>query len=93
MERVYKYTLEVKDSQVVKMPMHAKILTAQAQYDEVCIWALVDPDLDEEDRTIRIHGTGHLIENAEKLVYIGTIQLEKGHFIDFGHVFEEVEDV
>lgn len=88
---IYKYKLEIRDNQTVNMPHGSKILTAQVQGDDVCLWALVDPDQSlTDDRKIRIHGTGHLIKGADKLKYISTIQMHDGRLIF--HVFEDLSD-
>jgi len=48
---IWKYQLEVTDNQIVKMPKDAEILSVQTQNEEVCLWALVIPNNDKEDRT------------------------------------------
>ncbi len=87
---VWKYRLEVADEQVVEMPANARILTVQAQFDEPCLWALVDPDLTAMDRrTILITGTGHRREDlASHVNYLGTLQIAMG--LHVFHVFEDV---
>ena len=41
---IYKYTLGIVDQQNVTLPRGAKVLTAQVQYRELQLWALVDPN-------------------------------------------------
>lgn len=83
--RVYKYPIKITDKQSVEMPLSGKILTAQMQGDQLCLWALVDPDNDWEGyRIIYVHGTGHPIKE-ENLKYIATVQTRGLVF----HVFEE----
>lgn len=70
--RIYKYALQVCDTQLVMMPAGAKILDFQIQADEWCIWALVDDTVVMAEVTIHVRGTGHPI--PEHVRYIGTAQ-------------------
>lgn len=82
MNRIYKYPLSVTDEQVVLLPTGAQILTVQAQCDNVCLWAMVNPTSpNSEAITIRIHGTGHEISDPERLEYINTFQLYNGKLV------------
>jgi hypothetical protein len=87
---VWKFPLKADDAQIVAMPANAHILTVQMQYAEPCIWALVNPEMPFEERTILIAGTGHEREDLDGLVnYIGTFQMDGGGLIF--HVFERVD--
>ena len=90
MKRVFKYLLDVTDLQDVRLPQGAKILTAQMQGDQLCLWALVDQDALHltEWRRIRIAGTGHEIE-ADSIKYISTVQLHGGALVY--HIFEVLQ--
>lgn len=81
---IYKYPIDIRDEQLVKMPKDAKILTVQMQGDNPTLWALVDEKAEKEYRKIRIIGTGHPIPDADSLTYIGTIQER----MFLWHVFE-----
>ena len=81
---IYKYPLEIIDSQFLELPFNAKILTVQIQESKPQLWALVDPDYETEKRNIRIYGTGHHINQHLKLKYISTIQINSLVF----HIFE-----
>lgn len=84
---IYKYELKLKDNQTIELPGRAKILTVQVQYHtNIVLWALVNPELPTEKRSIRIIGTGHKINNNESLKYISTIQMEGGSLV--WHIFE-----
>ncbi|MFA5392497.1 MAG: hypothetical protein WC306_02255 [Candidatus Paceibacterota bacterium] len=84
---IYKYTIPVLDYFFLKLPLGAKILSVQEQYDRPQIWALVDPQNPTETRNFRLAGTGHPIKEAKEILnFIGAFQLEKGTFI--GHLFE-----
>ena len=84
---ICKYTVPVVDYFFLDLPLGAKILSVQEQYDRPQIWALVDPQNPKETRNFRLVGAGHPIkEEKEILNFIGAFQLEKGTFVS--HVFE-----
>jgi hypothetical protein len=84
---IWKYPLIVTDKQIVAMPAGAKILSVQTQGGVLCLWAMVSPSNPLTDRIIFIFGTGHQIEDAENLAFIGTFQVDGGRFVF--HVFEK----
>lgn len=89
MLRVYKYRLALRDKQQVQLPAGAASLSVQEQNGELCLWALVDPaEKKTETRTFRVHGTGHDINAADLVGYIGTVQQSALSLV--WHVFEVV---
>jgi len=87
---VWKFVLatiptDVRDRQVLEMPVGAQMLTVQMQDDLLCLWALVDPNAPRASYTFRIAGTGHNIEE-EKLLYIGSVLLFNDTIVF--HVFQ-----
>jgi len=86
MQTIYKYSLNITDSQVTSMPKDAQILTAQTQNDCLCLWALVDTEKPNTDRVIRIYGTGHPT-CVDDFYYVSTVQT-RGGFV--WHIFEEI---
>lgn len=84
---IYKYELKITDEQIVQLPFNAQILTVQMQGDMCCLWALVEPMNELEERTIYIHGTGHPIKDTKKYKYINTFQIT--HLGLVFHVFEK----
>lgn len=89
MKKIYKYPIEIQDEQVVLLPTGAKILTVQTQSGKVFLWAMVNPTMPNDMAvTIRIFGTGHTIQDADRLEYIGTIQMCGGALVF--HVFKVV---
>lgn len=76
MKRIYKYPIPVTDESTLELPEDAEILTFQAQDGKPYIWALVDPTRQLEIVSFRLFGTGHPVENADTLEYVGTIQIE-----------------
>lgn len=85
-QRIFKYPLEVTDSQVIDMPRGARILCVQVQRGQPCIWALVDDDVEPTRREIHMRGTGHNCNGVDALRYIGTFQMHDGSLVF--HAFE-----
>ena len=84
---VYKYELEITDEQTIRLPFNAELLTVQMQGDKCCLWALVDPRNELNERTICIYGTGQPIPNEIRLKYISTFQIP--HLGLVFHAFEK----
>lgn len=79
-KRIYKYTLEITDEQVIVLPKDAEILTAQIQGDDLQLWALVNTDEHrKERRVIYIYGTGIPIEDWGG--YLATVQTNGGKLV------------
>ena len=78
---VYKYKLQItKVIQEVVLPLGAQILCIKMQNDELCMWALVDPDQTyNEVVKIRCADTGH--EITEDVEYIDTVMLLDGELV------------
>lgn len=82
--RIYKYSLKGIKREEIEMPAGSVILSMQVQKGTPCIWALVNPNLDEtEKRIFEICVTGFDFIDP-RAIYIGTYQI--GDFV--GHVFE-----
>lgn len=86
MKKIFKYILPAGDEVRILMPAFAEVLSVGAQGENICVWALVDPDMPPLHRTFRIAGTGHPIEDSEKWKFVGTVQLYGGSLVF--HVFE-----
>lgn len=82
---IYKYPLKLVDGQDVNMPHGARLLTAQMQNDELCMWAEVDLDRPIGQRRINVIGTGWMYGGGYIGNYIATAQ--DGPFV--WHVFDE----
>lgn len=81
---IYKYTLLLRDEQSVRLPVGAKVLTAQQQGIDICIWAEVDPKARLAVRKFWIVGTGHPVPSSGAC-YLSTVQM--GAFV--WHVYTE----
>lgn len=86
MDQIWKFPVPVLDEFVIEMPVGAKPLLVDIQNSEPFVWALVNPDAKKVNVKFQIHGTGHGIENADKLEYIGTFQQQSGKFV--WHLFK-----
>lgn len=94
---IYRYRLEVTDSQLVEMPKGADILSVQRRegsqtvvaagtHESIDMWALVDLAAPMEKRRFRVAGTGHPLTAANNLTFLGTVQIARGRLVF--HVFE-----
>ena len=84
---VYKFTLEFTDVQDIKMQKGAKILSVGVQRGIVCIWALVEPNAQKENRRFAIVGTGcEMTLNQYFGKFIGTVLTEGDALV--WHIFE-----
>lgn len=82
---IYKYPLALGLT-TVHLAKGAKILTAQVQGDEVCIWAIINPEITEKEKRIfYVVGTGATLPDSVSFNnYISTVQYQ--HYV--AHVFE-----
>lgn len=70
MKQIWKFKVD----NVIEMPKGAEILTVQLQDSfNACIWAVVDPENETENRIFEVVGTGHKFDDTNKK-YIGTWQ-------------------
>lgn len=85
---IWKYEIPATDYFELFLPLNAKPLTAQVQYEKPQMWILLDKnETIYVNRKFLIVGTGHEIsEPMDALQYIGTFQL-LGDGLVF-HVFE-----
>ena len=83
MNTIWKYPLNLTDTQEVDMPKGAHILTVQRQglgAEDIVMWAIVNTEAPRELVMIEAFGTGHPIENGERS-YIGTLQFGLGTLV------------
>ena len=84
--RIFKYELDITDRQILKLPAGSRILHADNQNGQLCLWAIVDAA--KECATpveIKIVGTGQPINDLdrERDVYFKTVM--SGYFV--WHIF------
>ncbi len=83
---IWKFPVPVRaEPTMVAMPIGARILSVQTQREEICIWALVDPDEDREERRFLVVATGQTFDPTG-MDYLGTVQINGG--IRIFHVWE-----
>lgn len=87
---IWKFELEIADTQILTMPAGAEILTVQTQFGRPRLWALVNPQAKTEDRVIETFGTGHPVryDMGVDRKYIDTYQMQGGQLVF--HVFEYI---
>jgi len=83
MKTIWKYQIAV----MARMPKGAEILTVQMQNEEPCVWAVVEPDAEKENRYLEVFGTGQPIHEDVERRYIGTFQ--QPPFV--WHLFERLD--
>lgn len=81
--KIIKYELYVTDYQDVLIPQDAKILKIGEQNNNICVWALVNPENIVENVEFKIVGTGHETDNLENYRYLDSLIM--GIFV--WHVF------
>lgn len=84
MQTIWKFPLPVNDRVEVSMPRGARILHTAVQNGVVCVWAIVDPNNQREQRCFFIKGTGHSAHELEETPHVGTVFLGPLVF----HVFD-----
>jgi hypothetical protein len=94
MKSVWKCTLQAQTKQVITLPLNSRILSAKEQYEEIVLYALVDPrEKGIEDIEVIVLGTGHEIadETIKDYIFIDTIKMSAGHLMF--HVFYKQSDL
>lgn len=87
---IWEYPIDIRDSFKFFMPKGAEILSAQAQNNVPCIWALVSSTTPLVQRKFRVLGTGFPIpeDSLSNMKFVGTIQQNGGtlvwHLFDLG---------
>lgn len=86
MKRIFKYELEMRDTQTVALPRNGVVLSVVNQNERMMMYALVDDlELATEDVKFIIHGTGHEANDIINARFVSTVLL-RGATIVF-HVF------
>ena len=80
---IWKFELPLTGA--VQMPKGTRVLSVANQREKLCLWALVEPNAEREDRTFTILGTGHRHE-GDPGKHIGTAQFDSGMLVL--HVFD-----
>ena len=89
MRSIWKFKLNPAE-QFVHMPRGARVLSAGVQGNDICVWAVVDPEAEKCLRAIKVYPTGSFMppaDNIDSAVFVGTVFLGWLVF----HVFDSGE--
>lgn len=91
---IWKYMLERRRVQTIRMPKGSKILSLQTQFAKPCLWIAFDRQNHdyyhrvEEARSFVTIGTGEDVpDTLSSLNFLGTYQIDNG--AEVYHVFEQ----
>lgn len=85
---IHKYILDKRVKEFF-LPRRSKILHVGNQFNNICIWVLLNTEEEETDKVVfYTHGTGFELPD-DPGEYLGTVPLENGMFI--WHVFGKKE--
>ena len=84
MKAVWKYILDVTDTQHVPMPRGAELLAVACQHGRLVLWARVEPTSALVNRFIYVCGTGNPAPIAAR--FVGTAVMADGALV--WHVFD-----
>lgn len=86
MNVIYKYFLPLQDGLItVNLPKNSHICDINNQGDDICFWVALQEGAELEERYFRIYGTGHKIDNMDKLRFYKTLHMPNGLV---WHIFE-----
>jgi len=93
MRKIYKYPLEITDTQIVMLPL-GTILSVMEQNNKIVLYALVDPNAKPVDHIIDMYGTGHEVPDfddglpfPQERRFIGAVPMTTGLVF---HIFERI---
>ena len=86
MKPIFKYKLfDYQPGRVtIKLPSDHQILSCQRQGEEIVIWAIVDPESEQQEKSFEIYYTGFCVVDAPLKNHLSTLQ----HDGIVLHVFE-----
>jgi hypothetical protein len=70
---VWKYELEIEDTQWLEIPRGAKFLSVAMQKNVPCLWCQVDTEAVKDSILIVTHGTGDMMRD-ENMKHLGSYQ-------------------
>lgn len=89
--RIFKYSIDLdRRTQNIAMPKDAKVLSAQMQHGQCQLWAMVDNSKAPYPRRIEVLPTGAFVERADRLSFLGTVQVNDGGSPLVFHIFERL---
>ena len=89
MRTIWKVELKAGVTQA-ELPVDHKVLTAQFQRRQLCLWVEVETDSPKETQVFEVVGTGHEMEpTCGERQYISTVQVQPDESLVF-HVYHLV---
>lgn len=85
--KVFKQVLDITGMQTIKLPIGFKILSLANQNENLCLWYLCDPEMENEEIEIFIFGTGHEVGNFTGQ-FLGTVLMHNNQLV--WHVFKGI---
>lgn len=82
---IWKFKLDITDTQELVMPEGAIFLSAAEQFGEICLWAQVDERRPLSKRRVHVYGTGNPMTTIPTR-FLATVVTRGGHLV--WHVFE-----
>ncbi|WP_271006562.1 hypothetical protein [Listeria seeligeri] len=80
--KIYKYSLEVKDSQIINVPANSTAISIKSQNEIPVLYALVDEECKDQGQIrIECRGTGHKLDGKEPIEIIETLLFRKGNLV------------
>lgn len=92
MKTIWKYTMNseggfLMKERLINMPKGAQIISVGEQHNNVCFWAVVDPDAKMHERRFVVVGTGHDMPDLP-LKPLGSVLVDGGVWV--WHLFEVI---
>lgn len=80
--KIYKYSLEVTDEQLIQLPKYAQFVSLQVIRGQPCAYFLVDENETEKELIkFLTFGTGHDVMGVAWYKFLGTYQLHNGELV------------
>ena len=90
MKRIFKYELQIADSQKIKTHTCFEPISIEMQNQKPVMYAIVDDETPVQKVVLRTYGTGFQLDDYEtRDNYIGTYMLIGGDLVY--HVFKHIE--
>ncbi|TPG68647.1 hypothetical protein EEL31_09010 [Brevibacillus laterosporus] len=90
MKTIWKYTLNIADTQTLEFPVGSEILSAVEQDGKIVMYALVNPNQDEKMIIrVRVYGTGHEVnDEIQSYKFLNSVKFSDTLIM---HVFYEIQ--
>jgi len=83
---IWKYDIIITDSvQNIEMPGDSTILHLGSQKGNICMWVMVNKEVEMATRHFKVYGTGHPLDDRI-MYYVGTVIDESLNLV--WHVYE-----